>query len=165
MKIANYFYLVLISTFLVIGMSCKVQQNKKLLSSVEPLPNIIVILADDLGYGDISIYDKNNKIKTVNLDRLALDGMRFTDAHTPSSVCTPTRYGLLTGRYNWRTKLKSAVLQGTSKALIPSSRTTIASLLQDKDYHTAFIGKWHLGWDWALKDETKMDKDLSLIHI
>jgi len=84
-----------------------------------------------------------------------LDGMRFTDAHTSSSVCTPTRYGLLTGRYNWRSKLKRGVVNGTAKALIPGSRTTFASALQDKGYNTAFIGKWHLGWDWGLKDETK----------
>ena len=140
-------------------MSCNAQENKLSQPSVKSFPNIIVILADDLGYGDLSIYDKNNKIKTDNIDRLALDGMRFTDAHTPSSVCTPTRYGLLTGRYNWRTKLKRGVLNGKSKALIPNSRSTIASVLQDKGYNTAFIGKWHLGWDWALKDETKKDKD------
>ena len=155
----NYIYTALIATFLVIGMSCKVQENKK--SSppdVNSLPNIIVILADDLGYGDISSYHESNKIKTPNIDRLALDGMRFTDAHTSSSVCTPTRYGLLTGRYNWRSKLKSGVVSGTSKALIPNSRTTIASVLKDKGYNTAFIGKWHLGWDWALKDATKVTK-------
>ena len=71
-------------------------------------PNIIVILADDLGYGDISIFHENNKIKTPNIDRIAEEGILFTDAHTPASVCTPTRYGLLTGRYNWRSKLKMA---------------------------------------------------------
>ena len=128
-------------------MNCKIENHQ------ESLPNIIVILADDLGYGDVSIYHENNKIKTVNIDRIALNGIRFTDAHTPSSVCTPTRYGLLTGRYNWRTRLKNGVLTGKSKALIPNSRSTIASLLQKKGYHTAFVGKWHLGWDWALKNE------------
>ena len=117
------------------------------------LPNIILVLADDLGYGDLSIYVKDNKIKTPNLDQMAIEGIRFTDAHTPASVCTPTRYGLLTGRYNWRTSLKQGVLTGKSKALIPSKRTTIASLLKRKYYHTAFIGKWHLGWDWAQKNE------------
>lgn len=116
-------------------------------------PNIIVILLDDLGYGDFSIYAQDNKIKTPHIDRIAMEGIRFTDAHTPSSVCTPTRYGLLTGRYNWRTRLKSGVLTGKSKALIPTTRTTLASLLKRANYHTAFIGKWHLGWDWALKQE------------
>ncbi len=137
----------MISIFLMIGISCKTEDNKK------PLPNIIVVLADDLGFGDISIYDNNNRIKTPNIDKIALGGIRFTDAHTPSSVCTPTRYGLLTGRYSWRSKLKSSVLTGKSKALIPNSRSTFASVLQGKGYHTAFIGKWHLGWDWALKNE------------
>jgi len=155
----NYYaYFILISILLIIGMSCKVQQNNKITSNTSSLPNVIIIFADDLGYGDISIYDKNNKINTVHLDKLASDGMRFTDAHTPSSVCTPTRYGLLTGRYNWRSKLKRGVVNGTAKALIPNSRTTFASVLQDKGYNTAFIGKWHLGWDWGLKDEIKKDK-------
>ena len=98
------------------------------------LPNIILVLADDLGYGDLSIYVKDNNIKTPNLDQMAIEGIRFTDAHTPASVCTPTRYGLLTGRYNWRTSLKQGVLTGKSKALIPSKRTTIASLLKRKYY-------------------------------
>jgi arylsulfatase A-like enzyme len=83
--------------------------------------------------------------------------MQFTDAHTTSSVCTPTRYALLTGRYNWRSSLKKGVLNGKSKALIPSSRTTAASLLKSKGYETAFIGKWHLGWDWAEKDSTTLE--------
>ena len=155
MKKKYYTYTAIISTILFIGMGCKAQQISKSIATRSALPNIIVIFADDLGYGDISIYDKNNKINTVNLDKLASDGMRFTDAHTPSSVCTPTRYGLLTGRYNWRSKLKRGVVNGTAKALIPNSRTTFASALQDKGYNTAFIGKWHLGWDWGLKDETK----------
>jgi len=86
---------------------------------------------------------------------MASEGMKFIDAHASSAVCTPTRYGILTGRYNWRSKLKSSVLLATSKALIPNSRTTIASLLKKQNYQTAFIGKWHLGWDWALKDEAK----------
>ncbi len=97
-------------------------------------------------------YNPEGKIKTPYLDQLAAEGMRFTDAHTSSSVCTPTRYGILTGRYNWRSTLKSGVLTGRSVALIPSSRTTVASLLKKQGYHTAFIGKWHLGWDWAEKD-------------
>ncbi len=120
-------------------------------------PNIIYVLADDMGYGDVSRLNPEGKIKTKNLDRMADSGMIFTDAHTSSSVCTPTRYGILTGRYSWRSKLKSSVLTGKSKALIPSSRTTVASMLSDQGYQTAFIGKWHLGWDWGLKnpDETR----------
>ena len=115
-------------------------------------PNIIYVLADDMGYGDVSKFNPEGKIITPNLDQLANEGILFTDAHTSSSVCTPTRYGILTGRYNWRSKLKSGVLTGKSKALIPPSRTTVASMLKLQGYQTAFIGKWHLGWDWALKD-------------
>ena len=116
-------------------------------------PNIIYILADDMGYGDVSAFNEQGKIHTPNIDKLATDGIRFTDAHTTSAVCTPTRYGILTGRYNWRSTLKSGVLTGKSKALIPQSRKTVAKMLQENNYTTAFIGKWHLGWDWALKDE------------
>ena len=97
-------------------------------------PNIIFVLADDLGYGDVSAFNSNSKIPTPNLDKMALEGMKFTDAHTSSAVCTPTRYGILTGRYNWRSRLKSSVLGGKSTALIPSSRTTLASLLKKQNY-------------------------------
>ena len=117
-------------------------------------PNIIYILADDLGYGDLGAFNRAGKIKTPHLDQMAQQGIIFTDAHTSSSVCTPTRYGILTGRYNWRSPLKKSVLSGTSRALIPKDRTTVASFLKSNGYHTAFIGKWHLGWDWALKDST-----------
>ena len=119
-------------------------------------PNIIYVLADDLGYGDIGLYNPEGKIQTPNLDALGAGGMKFTDAHTSSSVCTPTRYGIITGRYNWRSPIKSSVLTGNSKALISKNRTTVASLLKKEGYETAFIGKWHLGWDWALKD-SKME--------
>lgn len=125
-------------------------QPQKTNSSLE-FPNIVYILADDLGYGDINAFNPNGKIRTPNLDKLVSDGMMFTDAHTSSAVCTPTRYGILTGRYNWRSPLKSGVLTGKSKALIPKERTTIASFLKKEGYTTAFIGKWHLGWDWAIK--------------
>ena len=115
-------------------------------SSQKSFPNIIYVLADDMGIGDVSVYNKDSKIPTPHLDQLASGGMMFTDAHTSSSVCTPTRYGILTGRYNWRSPLKHSVLGGKSTALIPSEQTTVASLLQKQGYHTAFIGKWHLGW-------------------
>ncbi|HKK73909.1 MAG TPA: arylsulfatase [Saprospiraceae bacterium] len=114
-------------------------------------PNIIVVMTDDLGYGDISLFYESNRIPTPNIDRIGQEGLYFTDAHTPSAVCTPTRYGLLTGRYNWRSRLKNGVLTGKSKALIPPDRSTLGSILQKQGYHTAFIGKWHLGWDWAKK--------------
>jgi arylsulfatase A len=122
------------------------------MTSTSPPPNIIYVLADDLGYGDLGAFNPSGKIKTPHLDRMAQQGMKFTDAHTSSSVCTPTRYGILTGRYNWRSPLKRGVLSGTSKALIPQDRTTVASFLKSNGYETAFIGKWHLGWNWAVKD-------------
>jgi arylsulfatase A-like enzyme len=102
-------------------------------------------MADDMGQGDPQVYNDSSNIPTPHIDRLAEAGMRFTDAHTPSSVCTPTRYGLLTGRYAWRTRLMSGVLWGYSPALIDTQRTTIASLLKRQGYTTAAVGKWHLG--------------------
>src|SRR5262245_6432218 len=114
-------------------------------------PNIVVILADDLGYGDVQRFNQHGWIKTPNLDALADAGCMFTDAHSPSAVCSPTRYGLLTGRYAWRSKLKSGVLGGLSPRLIEPNRLTVAQLLKDNGYHTACIGKWHLGMDWQLK--------------
>ncbi len=112
-------------------------------------PSVIVILADDLGIGDPGCYNPDSHIKTPNIDRLASQGMRFTDAHSPSSVCTPTRYGLLTGRYAWRTRLQKGVLFGLSAPLIAPDRPTVATLLRDKGYRTACFGKWHLGLGWA----------------
>ncbi len=109
-------------------------------------PNIVIVLADDLGWGDPACYNALSKIPTPNIDALAAEGMRFTDAHTPSSVCTPTRYGLLTGRYCWRTRLKSGVLYGYAPALIEPGRATLASILKAQGYATACIGKWHLGF-------------------
>lgn len=117
------------------------------------LPNIIFILADDLGSGDLGVYNPESKVKTPNMDRLAKEGMRFTDAHSPSSVCTPTRYATLTGRYAWRSRLKSGVLWGYSPMLIEEGRETIASMLKKKGYHTAGVGKWHLGLGSAEKTD------------
>lgn len=142
---------------LCVSISCKEETAK--VEKEKKLPNIIYILADDLGYGDIGAFNPDGKIATPYIDSLAMQGMKFTDAHSPSSVCSPTRYGILTGRYSWRSELKSGVLTGKSPALIPEGRSTVASLLKSKGYRTAFIGKWHLGWDWAVKDSTDFGRE------
>ncbi len=105
--------------------------------AVQNRPNIVLILADDMGYGDPGRYNAASKIPTPNMDRLAQEGIWFTDAHSPSGVCTPTRYGLLTGRYAWRTRLKRGVLRGYSPSLIDTNRVTLASLLKQHGYATA----------------------------
>lgn len=115
-------------------------------------PNIVYILADDMGYGDVSALNPDSKIQTPNIDRLAAEGMHFTDAHSGSAVCTPTRYGILTGRYSWRTRLKSGVLDGYDPHLIENDRVTVASYLKSNGYRTACIGKWHIGMDFPSTD-------------
>ena len=120
-------------------------------------PNIVIVLADDLGYADLGCYGPDSKIPTPNLDRLAAEGMRFTDAHSPSSVCTPTRYGLLTGRYCWRTVLTRGVLDGFDPPLIEPERLNLASMLKGQGYATACVGKWHLGMQWTRQDGTAVE--------
>ena len=115
-------------------------------------PNIIYIMADDMGYGDLGCYGAT-KIPTPNVDRLAAEGLRFTDAHSSSAVCTPSRYSVLTGRYCWRTRQKRGVGTGLSLPLIDPARMTVASLLRSQGYATAAVGKWHVGLEWQLKDE------------
>ena len=113
-------------------------------------PNIIFVLFDDMGYGQPKCYRAGTEFKTPNIDRLAQEGMRFTDAHSAASVCTPTRYGVLTGRYPSRIG-QYGVLTTYSKPIIPKTRFTVASLLKQNGYDTACIGKWHLGMDWGGK--------------
>ena len=114
--------------------------------SPDRMPNIIYILCDDLGYGDVKcLGGDRGKIATPHIDRLAAEGMTFTEAHSGSAVCTPTRYGILTGRYAWRTKLQRGVLGGYSPPLIASDRLTVPTMLKQNGYTTACIGKWHLG--------------------
>jgi len=126
---------------------------KKTSGDTSELPNIVFIMADDMGYGDVSCYNDQSKIPTPNIDRLASEGILFTDAHTPAALCSPTRYGLLTGRYCWRTRLKKGVLIGYDEIpLIEQGRNTIASVLKQKGYKTACIGKWHVGLNWQTKD-------------
>lgn len=116
-------------------------------------PNIVVIYADDLGYGDAQSYNPNRgKIPTPHMDRLSAEGMRFTDAHSSSAVCSPSRYTLLTGRYHWRTRLQNGIVGRWGAPVIPPERLTIAGLAKQAGYNTACIGKWHLGWDWPIPD-------------
>ena len=128
-------------------------------ASAWPLPNIVYILADDLGIGDVTGYNPASKVSTPSMDRILREGMRFTDAHSGSSVCSPTRYGILTGRYAWRTSLKSGVLGTLSPALIDADRLTVAGMLRQQGYKTAVVGKWHLGLDW--KDPADWGKGFS----
>ncbi len=115
-------------------------------------PNIVFILADDLGYGDVKCFNPDGKINTVCIDKLASEGMMFTDAHSGSAVCSPSRYGILTGRYAWRTRLQQGVLRPYDPPLISKDRLTLPAMLQQNGYHTACIGKWHLGFNWPKKD-------------
>jgi arylsulfatase A len=130
-------------------------------ASAADRPNFVFILCDDLGYGDVGCLNPEGKIRTPNMDRIAREGMLFTDAHSGSAVCSPTRYGVITGRYAWRSRLKSGVLGGLSPRLIETGRMTVASMLKAQGYHTAAIGKWHLGMDW----EKKGSGDLAELNI
>ena len=119
-------------------------------------PNIVIILADDLGYGDVRAYNPaRGKIATPHLDRLAAEGMRFTDGHSSSGVCSPSRYTLLTGRYHWRTRLQSGIVGVFGEPLIAADRLTVPGLAKRQGYRTAAIGKWHLGWDWPIGEGDK----------
>ncbi len=134
---------IVLASLLIISLTnCSQQRND---------PNIIFILADDLGYGDPGCYNADSKIPTPNMDKLASQGMMFTDAHTPSTVCSPTRYAVLTGRYAWREpRLQRGVLRANDKPVIETERKTVADMLKEKGYQTAAIGKWHLGLEWQL---------------
>lgn len=120
-------------------------------------PNIVLIYTDDQGYGDASCLNPDAKFQTPNLDRLAREGISFTDGHCSDTVCTPSRYGLLTGRYCWRTVKKTGVLNAENKCLITDDRMTLASLLRDNGYHTAMVGKWHLGMTFPAGKGTERD--------
>ena len=129
-------------------------------------PNIVIIYTDDQGYGDVSALNPNAKFQTPNMDRLAKEGIAFTNGHSADSICTPSRYALLTGRYPWRTRMKTGVLGAEAKCLIDDDRLTIPGLLRDNGYHTAMVGKWHLGMDFPGKrgkrDWTKPTLDMPL---
>lgn len=149
--VGQFYYALVIMTMMAVNAEA---QNRAPSSH----PNIVIIMADDLGYNDFSCQGAV-KISTPAVDALAADGMRFTDAHTASSLCSPSRYSFLTGRYSWRTRLKSGVLTWFARPLIEEGRTTLASLLKRNGYETACIGKWHLGFDWALKANAPADPE------
>ena len=139
----RFFYVrFVLGMFISIAWSSHAQQNLQ-------QPNIVFIVCDDLGYGEVqALAPQTSKIKTPSIDQLTRQGMVFTDAHSGSAVCTPTRYGIMTGRYSWRTKLQRGVVQGFAPNLIEEDRPTIANFLKDQGYHTAIIGKWHLNFQY-----------------
>ena len=128
-------------------------------------PNVVIVFADDLGYGDPQVYNPRSRIPTPNIDDLASQGMRFTDAHSASSVCTPSRYGLLTGRYPWRSRLPKGIVNSWGGPVISPDRITLGKMLQEEGYRTACIGKWHLGWDWPLKEGGHLSDELDGVNV
>lgn len=134
--------------------------NSQEASDDEALPNILIIMADDMGYGDVGVYNPQSKIPTPNIDKIASEGLRLTDAHSPDALCSPSRYGFITGRYSWRTRLKKGVLIGYHEtALIEKGRPTLANVMNKGGYNTAFVGKWHMGWTWQTKDGKPLIND------
>jgi arylsulfatase A len=133
------------------------------------LPNIVIIYADDMGYGDLNCQNPTSKIPTPNLDQLAAEGMRFSDAHSSSGICSPSRFSLLTGMYHWRRTHK--IVNSFGKPMFKDSDYTLPQMLQQKGYATACIGKWHLGWDWTFKNppsrivKRKTKKDIKVYGV
>lgn len=155
MKNLVYYTLII---FIALATACTTAKKENVSQEKAKHPNIILILADDMGFGDTKCYNAESKISTPNIDQLAKEGMRFTDAHTNSSVCTPTRYGIITGQYAWRSSLKKGVTWSYDSLIIPKNTKTIATILKDKGYQTAAVGKWHLGLGW------QKDKDSVYFH-
>jgi arylsulfatase A-like enzyme len=154
LKKTNFGPLYLLASLLFVSSVCGPSASAEGIPATPP--NIIVIYADDLGYGDVKCYNpKRGLIETPNIDRLASGGMRFTDGHSSSGVCSPSRYTLLTGRYHWRTRLESGIVGLWGAPVITPDRLTIGSLAKQAGYRTACIGKWHLGWDWPIPKDKK----------
>ena len=141
----------------VLAIACE-KANRRTSKPLEKPPHIVLIMADDMGFGDPGCYNPESLIPTPHMDRIAAEGARFTDAHAPVALCSPTRYSLMTGRYSWRTRLKKGVLMPYEHPLIEPSRPTLASLLQGRGYGTAYVGKWHLGLEWTTKDGSKAEE-------
>lgn len=139
--------ILLLLVLLISGSSCGKQKGMTI-----GKPNIVIILTDDLGYGDVSKYNPDSKIQTPFMDALAEEGIWCTDAHSTCAVCSPSRYSLLTGRYPWRGKLKKGIVGVCEESVIEDDLYTLPQMLKDNGYHTACIGKWHLGFDWPWKD-------------
>ncbi len=150
----------LIMGCLLLFVSCSPADQKEEIPD-DQLPNIIYILADDMGYGDVSVLNPKSKIQTRNIDHLSETGIVFTDAHSTSAVCTPSRYSILTGRYPWRSDVPRGVLWTRDSALIRPERETVASMLQKQGYNTGVIGKWHLGWNWVFRKDDSKQIDFS----
>ena len=130
-----------------------------MLHAQTPNPNIVIIYADDLGYGDLQCYNKKSKIPTPHLDKMAAEGMLFTDGHSSSGICTPSRYALLTGRHHWRDF--HGIVGAFGGSVFKKGRLTMAQMLKESGYKTAVIGKWHLGWDWdAIKKKDAKQKTI-----
>ncbi|MEM9586549.1 MAG: sulfatase-like hydrolase/transferase [Planctomycetota bacterium] len=146
-----------VATFLVVTLAVMLTQGaciRVARAESATRPHIVIVLADDLGYGDVQPLNPSSTIETPAFNRLAKEGMTFSDAHTPSAVCTPTRYGLLTGRYCWRTRLTRGVLNGYGEPLIDRKRATLASVFSAAGYHTSIVGKWHLGLGLTLNKQS-----------
>jgi arylsulfatase A-like enzyme len=149
----------IVASLMTVGLASFLSTAFTFAANVSPRePNILIILADDLGYGDVACYNPTHgKIRMPSLDHFALQGMRFTDAHSSSAVCSPSRYSLLTGRYHWRTWLQSGIVNKFGPALIAPDRLTLADILRERGYRTACFGKWHMGWNWPIPHDREQE--------
>jgi arylsulfatase A len=142
----------------------KINYTTKSIFNMNKKPNIVYFFVDDMGYGDASCLNPEGKIPTPNIDRLAKGGMKFTDAHSSSAVCSPSRYSVLTGRYNWRSTLQKGIVPVFGDSLISEDRTTVPGFLKEHGYQSACIGKWHLGQSWDFDSENEDFKLKSPFH-